>query len=145
MPVIPEIADRLETFAAIRRDIHAHPEIGFQEVRTSGIVVEKLKEWGIEVHAGIGGTGVVGIIEGKGPGRSVGLRAEDGAATAVRHITTFLADEVQTGVWREAFDAKIRRRKPPCGGWCPCACCGCLCTCCAVCCTPHPFGPPAPR
>ena len=76
MPVIPEIADRLETFAAIRRDIHAHPEIGFQEVRTSGIVVEKLKEWGIEVHAGIGGTGVVGIIEGKGPGRSVGLRAD---------------------------------------------------------------------
>lgn len=76
MPVIPEIADRLETFAAIRRDIHAHPEIGFQEVRTSGIVVEKLKEWGIEVHAGIGGTGVVGIIEGNGPGRSVGLRAD---------------------------------------------------------------------
>ena len=76
MPVIPEIADRLETFAAIRRDIHAHPEIGFQEGRTSGIVVEKLKEGGIEVHAGIGGTGVVGIIEGKGPGRSVGLRAD---------------------------------------------------------------------
>ena len=76
MPVIPEIADRLETFAAIRRDIHAHPEIGFQEVRTSGIVVEKLKEWGVEVHTGIGGTGVVGIIEGNAPGRSVGLRAD---------------------------------------------------------------------
>ncbi|MDF2233056.1 M20 family metallopeptidase [Albimonas sp. CAU 1670] len=76
MPVIPEIADRLETFAAIRRDIHAHPEIGFQEVRTSGIVVEKLKEWGIEVHTGIGGTGVVGVIEGKSPGRTVGLRAD---------------------------------------------------------------------
>ncbi len=76
MPVIPEIADRLETFAAIRRDIHAHPEIGFQEVRTSGIVVEKLREWGIEVHTGIGGTGVVGIIEGTGPGRTVGLRAD---------------------------------------------------------------------
>ncbi|SFI67511.1 M20 aminoacylase family protein [Albimonas pacifica] len=76
MPVIPEIADRLETFAAIRRDIHAHPEIGFQEVRTSGIVIEKLREWGIEVHSGIGGTGVVGIIEGNAPGRSVGLRAD---------------------------------------------------------------------
>ena len=76
MPVIPEIADRLETFAAIRRDLHAHPEIGFQEVRTSGIVVEKLKEWGIEVHTGIGGTGVVGVVEGNAPGRTVGLRAD---------------------------------------------------------------------
>uniref|UniRef100_A0A7S4I4E5 Uncharacterized protein n=1 Tax=Prymnesium polylepis TaxID=72548 RepID=A0A7S4I4E5_9EUKA len=84
-------------------------------------------------------------IQAKARELSAGLRAEDGALTAVRHITTFLADEVRTGVWRDAFDAKIRRRKPPCGGWCPCACCSCLCTCCAVCCTPHPFGPPVPR
>ena len=53
--------DRIEGFAdeltAIRRDLHAHPEIGFEEVRTSGIIADKLTQWGIEVHRGLGGTG----------------------------------------------------------------------------------------
>ncbi len=62
---------------AIRRDLHAHPEIGFEEVRTSGIVAEKLKGWGIEVHRGLGGTGVVGVLKGKGGGgKRIGLRAD---------------------------------------------------------------------
>jgi hippurate hydrolase len=62
---------------AIRRDLHAHPEIGFEEHRTSGIVAEKLAQWGIEVHRGIGGTGVVGLLKGKGDGtRRIGLRAD---------------------------------------------------------------------
>ena len=74
---IPDIAARAEELTALRRDFHAHPELGFQEVRTSGIVADLLEEWGIETHRGIGGTGIVGIIEGKGgPGRSVGLRAD---------------------------------------------------------------------
>ena len=64
--------DRIEGFAdeltAIRRDLHAHPEIGFEEVRTSGIVADKLTQWGIEVHRGLGGTGVVGVLKGKGSG-----------------------------------------------------------------------------
>ena len=73
--------DRIDAFAdelsAIRRDLHAHPEIGFEEVRTSGIVAEKLAQWGIEVHRGLGGTGVVGVLKGKGNGtRRVGLRAD---------------------------------------------------------------------
>ena len=73
--------DRIEGFAneltAIRRDLHAHPEIGFEEVRTSGIVAEKLASWGIEVHRGLGGTGVVGVLKGKGSGtRKIGLRAD---------------------------------------------------------------------
>ncbi|HKK36837.1 MAG TPA: amidohydrolase, partial [Paracoccaceae bacterium] len=77
MPVIPAIAERLDAFAEIRRDLHAHPEIGFEEERTSGIVADLLRAWGIETHAGIGGTGVVGVVEGtKGPGRSIGLRAD---------------------------------------------------------------------
>ncbi|SDW43259.1 hippurate hydrolase [Albimonas donghaensis] len=76
MPVIPEIAERLPEFAAIRRDFHRHPEIGFEEVRTSGIVAGMLEGWGIEVHRGIGGTGLVGVIEGNAPGRTVGLRAD---------------------------------------------------------------------
>ena len=73
--------DRIEAFAdeltAIRRDLHAHPEIGFEEVRTSGIVAEKLTQWGIEVHRGLGGTGVVGVLKGKGGGgKRIGLRAD---------------------------------------------------------------------
>lgn len=51
-----------------RRDFHAHPEIGFQEVRTAGIVADELKKLGIEVTTGIAKTGVVGIIEGRQPG-----------------------------------------------------------------------------
>ena len=73
--------DRIDAFAdeltAIRRDLHAHPEIGFEEVRTSGIVAEKLAQWGIEVHRGLGGTGVVGVLKGKGNGsKRIGLRAD---------------------------------------------------------------------
>ena len=63
-----------------RRDFHAHPEIGFEEVRTSEIVAQKLSEWGIEVHRGLGGTGVVGVIRGQGQAsggnRAIGLRAD---------------------------------------------------------------------
>jgi len=61
-----------------RRDFHAHPEIGFEEFRTSDIVAEKLASWGIEVHRGLGGTGVVGVIRGRGGGgnRAIGLRAD---------------------------------------------------------------------
>src|SRR5262249_55715564 len=65
-----------DEMVAWRRDFHAHPEIGFQEERTSGIVAEKLASWGIEVHRGIGKTGVVGGLKGRGPGRSIGLRAD---------------------------------------------------------------------
>jgi amidohydrolase len=65
---------------AWRRDFHAHPEIGFEEHRTSGIVAEKLASWGIDVHRGLGGTGVVGVIRGRehgaGSNRAIGLRAD---------------------------------------------------------------------
>ncbi|MFA4912915.1 MAG: M20 aminoacylase family protein [Burkholderiaceae bacterium] len=63
---------------ALRRDLHAHPELGFEEVRTSGIVASALESYGIEVHRGIGKTGVVGVIRGRGTdsGRMVGLRAD---------------------------------------------------------------------
>ncbi|HEX8044857.1 M20 aminoacylase family protein [Rhizobium sp.] len=77
----PKVIDRIAGYApelvAIRRDIHTHPEIGFEEVRTSGIVADKLASWGIEVHRGIGKTGVVGRLTGRHPGnRSLGLRAD---------------------------------------------------------------------
>jgi amidohydrolase len=66
MPTIDRIQGFADELTAIRRDLHAHPEIGFEEVRTSGIVAEKLTQWGIEVHRGIGGTGLVGVLKGKG-------------------------------------------------------------------------------
>jgi amidohydrolase len=62
---------------ALRRDIHAHPELAFEESRTSSLVVERLKGWGIEVHTGIAKTGVVGVIKGKKQGgKAIGLRAD---------------------------------------------------------------------
>jgi amidohydrolase len=77
MPVLAPIAAFADELTAIRHDFHAHPEIGFEEVRTSGIVAEKLAGWGIEVHRGLGKTGVVGILHGaRGPGRCIGLRAD---------------------------------------------------------------------
>ncbi len=77
MPTIERIEGFADELTAIRRDLHAHPEIGFEEVRTSGIVAEKLKGWGIEVHRGLGGTGVVGVLKGKGSGsKRIGLRAD---------------------------------------------------------------------
>ena len=76
MTIPQRIADFAEDLTVIRRDLHAHPELGFEEVRTAGIVAEKLRSWGIEVTEGIGKTGVVGVLSGARPGRSIGLRAD---------------------------------------------------------------------
>ena len=74
------IPQRLQDFAddltAMRRDLHAHPELGFEEVRTAGIVAQNLRDWGLEVTTGIAKTGVVGVLRGNRPGRSIGLRAD---------------------------------------------------------------------
>ncbi|CAN7701912.1 MULTISPECIES: M20 aminoacylase family protein [unclassified Variovorax] len=63
-------------FVDIRRDIHAHPELGFEEHRTSEKVAKLLAEWGIEVHRGIAGTGLVGVLRQGTGTRSIGLRAD---------------------------------------------------------------------
>ena len=77
MPNLELIDSYADELTAIRRDLHAHPEIGFEEKRTSSIVAEKLQGWGIEVHRGLGGTGVIGIVKGsKDSGRRIGLRAD---------------------------------------------------------------------
>jgi hippurate hydrolase len=76
MPVLNRIADFAPEMAAWRRDIHAHPELGFQETRTSGIVAALLAAWGIEVHREIATTGVVGVLRNGASGRTVGLRAD---------------------------------------------------------------------
>jgi len=76
MPVIPRILDHVDELTAIRRDIHAHPELGFEEQRTSEIVAAKLAEWGIEVHRGLAKTGIVGTLRRGNSLRSIGLRAD---------------------------------------------------------------------
>ena len=88
MTVMKEIKDFEEDLRVIFEDLHAHPEIGFEETRTSAIVAEKLAEYGVdEVHTNIGGTGVVGLIRGRQTGnRCVGLRA-DMDALPIEEIT----------------------------------------------------------
>ena len=76
MPIIPEVLDSLDELARIRRDIHAHPELGFEEERTAEIVAQKLKEYGCEVHRGLATTGVVGTIRKGNSLRAIGLRAD---------------------------------------------------------------------
>ena len=73
---VEKIREWHEELTAWRRDFHAHPELGFEEVRTSALVAERLASWGIEVHRGIGKTGVVGVLRnGNGQGR-LGIRAD---------------------------------------------------------------------
>src|SRR5690606_13140742 len=75
--------------AAIRRDIHAHPELAYEEVRTADVVAEKLESWNIPIHRGLGITGVVGTIHGKTRnGKAIGLRA-DMDALPMQEANTF--------------------------------------------------------
>ena len=78
MSVLPKIDAFASDLTAIRQDLHAHPELGFEETRTAGIVAEQLRAYGVdEVHEGLGGTGVVAVIPGQGGGnRRIGLRAD---------------------------------------------------------------------
>ena len=76
MAEIESIACMQEEMSRWRRDIHAHPELGFEENRTAEIVAGKLREFGLEVHCGIGKTGVVGVLRAGDAKHSVGLRAD---------------------------------------------------------------------
>ena len=80
MPALEGLTGLRPEMTAWRRDFHAHPEIGYEERRTSEIVAAKLAEWGIEVHRGLGGTGVVGVLRGRKAGgagnQAIGLRAD---------------------------------------------------------------------
>jgi amidohydrolase len=71
-----DVADLLPALIELRRDLHAHPELAFAEHRTAGIVAAALRQLGAEVHEGIGGTGVVGVLRQGSSGRSVALRAD---------------------------------------------------------------------
>ena len=71
-----DIEDLLPALVAFRRDLHAHPELAFEERRTSGLVAAALRDCGLEVHEGICGTGVVGVLRRGNSARMVGLRAD---------------------------------------------------------------------
>ena len=71
-----DIEDLLPGLVALRRDLHAHPELAFEERRTSSVVAAALRDRGLEVHEGIGGTGVVGVLRRGNSTRMVGLRAD---------------------------------------------------------------------
>src|SRR3954469_21112053 len=74
------VLDRVRLYqnelSAIRRDIHAHPELGLEEYRTADLVAQKLAEWGIEVHRNVGKTGVVGVLRNGNGQAAIGLRAD---------------------------------------------------------------------
>lgn len=74
---IEAIQEQVPELVRIRHDIHAHPELGLEEHRTSALVAERLTAWGIDHVTGVGGTGIVATIKGSGPGqRAIGLRAD---------------------------------------------------------------------
>ena len=76
MPVLPRSLEIQGEISAIRRDIHAHPELAYEENRTSDIVAARLTEWGLEVTRGLGKTGVVGTLRKGNSVKSIGLRAD---------------------------------------------------------------------
>jgi hippurate hydrolase len=85
MKVIESILADAASITAMRRDIHAHPELCFQEVRTADVIAKALTDWGIEVHRGLGTTGVVGIVSNGSSKRAVGLRADIDALPMTEH------------------------------------------------------------
>ena len=88
MQVIDSLVTQAAAIASLRRDIHAHPELCFEEVRTADLVASKLTEWGIPIHRGLGTTGVVGIVHGRDGGacgRAIGLRADMDALPMQEH------------------------------------------------------------
>ncbi len=87
MNLIEPILADAAAVTAIRRDIHAHPELCFQEVRTADVIAKALTDWGIPVHRGLGTTGVVGIVKNGSSSRAVGLRADIDALPMTEHNT----------------------------------------------------------
>ncbi|MCG2655124.1 MAG: M20 family metallopeptidase [Hydrogenophaga sp.] len=88
MKLLDSILTQAASIASLRRDIHAHPELCFEEVRTADVVAQKLTEWGIPVHRGMGTTGVVGTVHGRDGGacgRAIGRRADMDALPMQEH------------------------------------------------------------
>jgi amidohydrolase len=91
-----KIESHLAELTAIRRDIHQHPEMAYEEHRTADIVAENLEKWGLDVHRGLGGTGVVGTLRRGASNRSIGMRA-DMDALYIQEKNTFDHRSVHDG------------------------------------------------
>jgi amidohydrolase len=91
--LIASIKSSAQTFASIRQDIHAHPELGFEEYRTSDLIAKALTEWGIPIHRGLGKTGVVGTVRAGQSERAIGLRADMDALPITERNTFAHASE----------------------------------------------------
>jgi len=76
LPALEAIRTHEEEMVAIRRQIHANPEMAYEEFATADLVAERLQRWGYEVHRGLGGTGVVGTLREGTSKRRIGLRAD---------------------------------------------------------------------
>ncbi len=87
MQLIESILADSAAVTAIRRDLHAHPELCFEERRTADVIAQALTDWGIPVHRGLGTTGVVGGVKGGSSDRAVGLRADIDALPITEHNT----------------------------------------------------------
>ena len=88
MKLLDPIVANTPQIAALRRELHAHPELCFEEVRTADLVAAKLTEWGIPIHRGMGTTGVVGIVKAGTSSRAIALRA-DMDALPMQEFNTF--------------------------------------------------------
>ena len=87
MKLIEPILADVAAITTIRRDIHAHPELCFQEERTADVIAKALTDWGIPIHRGLGKTGVIGIVKNGSSSRAVGLRADIDALPMTEHNT----------------------------------------------------------
>ena len=85
MQVIESILADAASIAAVRRDIHAHPELCFEEKRTADVIAKQLTDWGIPIHRGLGTTGIVAILKAGTSSRAVGLRADIDALPMTEH------------------------------------------------------------
>jgi amidohydrolase len=94
--LIESILGNAARVASLRRDIHAHPELGFQEQRTSELIAKQLAGWGIPIHRGLGKTGLVGVIKAGTGSRAIGLRA-DMDALPITERNTFPHVSVHVG------------------------------------------------
>ncbi|WP_159874599.1 MULTISPECIES: M20 aminoacylase family protein [Aquitalea] len=96
-PILPGIQNIADEMIALRRQLHAHPELGFEEFNTSRLIRERLQAWGYQVCTGIGGTGVVASLQcGKGP--SIGLRAD---------MDALPIQETSGRAWASQIDGKM--------------------------------------
>src|SRR5512134_229692 len=85
MKLLDSILADAASIAAVRRDIHAHPELCFEELRTADLIAQQLTAWGIPVHRGLGKTGVVAVLKNGTSERAVGLRADIDALPMTEH------------------------------------------------------------